>query len=121
MSKSKEERNSSEGTGSRAATEDKLQGGAVGKAVGEWGKRQSVKGSVTHIKKHGRVLSSQGSDGREQSSRTSEEGTAGLQPEPGGEERQFWEALLEGDMLYFVVDEAKGPRERADPGWREGF
>ena len=45
----------------------------------------------------------------------------GLQPEPGGEERQFREAVFEGDIFYFVVDKAKGPRERADPGWLAGF
>ena len=36
-------------------------------AVGERGKRQSVKGFVNHVKKHRTVLSSQGTDGRDRS------------------------------------------------------
>lgn len=64
MNKSKEERNSSGGMVSSAAGEDNLQDGAVENETEELGKRQTVKGFVNHITKHGSILSSQRTDGR---------------------------------------------------------
>lgn len=45
--------------------EDKLQGGAVASDGEDLGKRQTVKGFVNHIKEHGSVLRSQGTDDRD--------------------------------------------------------
>lgn len=51
----------------------------------------------------------------------SEEATAGVQPKWGGEEEQFEQYFQRTKSLCLVVDEAKGLRERADPGWLAGF
>lgn len=65
MSKSKEERKSSGGTVCSAESQRSINYRMeLWKKTEELGKRQTVKGFVNHITKHGSALSSQGTDGR---------------------------------------------------------